>query len=248
MKKTLLFGAALLLSSLAINAQTVWNFSNAPFGANPTVTFSSTFTTPDGLTVGTDGTVLWTGLSANSKTIDGVSYTVRLQTGGGGAPLSPSRIPTTRYLKISVSGASTIKLGMISSSSTAIRSLIIVNTNETVVDSITGIGGAAAATYTYNYTGGATTLYFYSRASGLNYYYVSATNVIVTNINNPLADKGITFNGKQIVNNQGLPIEVFNVMGKKVATTNSSITTQKLGRGVFFVRAVGGHETLKFNN
>ncbi|MFT3751606.1 MAG: hypothetical protein QM800_01600 [Paludibacter sp.] len=113
---------------MSFYAQTVWNFSNAPFGATPTVVFTSTFTN-DGLTVGTDGTALFA-VTANSKTIDGTAYTYRLQTGGGGAPVAPSKIPTTRYLSFSINGASTINVGMISSSSSATRTLIIVNADQ----------------------------------------------------------------------------------------------------------------------
>jgi len=246
MKKTLLFATALMLCSVAINAQTIWNFSNAPFGATPSVVFTSTFTN-NGLTIGTDGTVLWTGLTASAKTIDGVSYTTRLQTGGGGAPVAPSKIPITRYLSLNVSGASTINVGMISSSSSATRTLIIVNADQSVLDSIVNISGTAAATYTYNYTGGASTIYLYSRASGINYYYISATNVVLAGVNQVLSDKGISYNGSEISNKNGLDIEVYNVVGKKVASSKTAISTANLQKGVYVVRAVGTSATLKFS-
>jgi len=247
MKKTLLFTAVVLLTTVSLNAQTVWNFSNAPFGTTPTVSFASTFTTTDGLTVGTDGTVLWTGLSANTKTIDGTTYTIRLQTGGGGAPVAPSKIPTTRYLSFNVSGASTIKVGMVSSSSSATRTLIVVNADQSVIDSVVNISGAAAATYTYNYTGAASTVYLYSRASGINYYYLSATNVVIAGVNKVLDDKGVAFNGSEITNNNALQLDVYNVIGKKVASANTAISTSNLAKGIYIVRAAGMSETLKFS-
>jgi len=244
MKKTLLFATALMLCSVAINAQKVWNFSLAPYGATPTVVFTSTFTN-DALTVGTDGTALFA-VTANTKTIDGTTYTYRLQTGGGGAPVAPSKIPVTRYLSFNVSGASTINIGMMSSSSSATRTLIIVNSDQSVIDSIVSISGTAAATYTYNYTGAASTVYLYSRASGINYYYVSATNVVLSGVNQVLADKGISYNGTEISNTNGLDIEVYNVVGKKVAASKTSIQTAGLSKGIYVVRAAGINETLKF--
>jgi len=209
MKKTLLSLAIAFVAIVAVNAQTVWNFSNAPFGVagaaggSAPISFAANYQTTDGLTIGTDGTTLWTGLTTNSKTIDGITYTYRLQTGGGGSPVSPSFIPVTRYLKINVSGACTINIGMISSSSSANRTLIIANGSDTFNDSIPNVLGSAAATYTYNYSGPAATLYLYSKSSGINYYYVSATNVVVTSVNKVLSDKGVSFNGTEILNNKG---------------------------------------------
>jgi len=245
MKKTLLFTAIACMTVFGVNAQTVWNFSNVPFGATPTVVFTSTFTTPDGLTVGTDGTTNWTGLTANTKTIDGVTYTIRLQTGGGGSPVAPSKIPVTRYLAINVSGPSTINIGMISSSSGASRTLIVVNANESVLDSVVNISGATASTYTYNYTGAASKIYLYSRASGINYYYLSATSVVITSLNQILTDKGVSFNGSEICNTKGLSLEVYNVLGKRVASSMTSIPTVNFQKGIYIVRASGMNNSLK---
>lgn len=252
MKKTLLIIATIAIA-LNVNAQSVWNFSNAPFGSaaatggstTPTVTFTSTFTV-NGLTVGTDGITNWTGLTANNKTIDAINYYTRLQTGGGGGNILPSRIPVTRYLSINVTGGSEIKFGMISSSSSATRTLILVNEGETFLDSIVNISGTSALTYTYNYTGGATKLYFYSRSSGLNYYYLSATNV-VTSTQNVLTDKGISYDGSQITNSKNLNVEVFNVLGKLVTSSKTDINTSNLPRGVYMVRAEGVNGAMKIS-
>ena len=184
-------------------------------------------------------------MTANSKTIDGTAYSYRLQTGGGGAPVSPSKIPITRFLKFDVNGASTINVGMISSSSSATRTLIIVNANESVLDSIVNISGTSALTYTYNYTGAASSIYLYSRSSGINYYYLSATNV-ATAVNPVFADKGISYNGSQVLNSKGLDIEVFNVLGKKVANSTENISVDKFDKGIYVVRTEGVKETLKF--
>jgi hypothetical protein len=244
MRKTLLSLAIAILSVVAVNAQTVWNFSNAPFGATPTVTFTSTFTNA-ALTVGTDGISMFA-VDASAKTIDGTAYTYRLKTGGGGAPVAPSKIPTTRYLSLNVSGTSTINVGMISSSSSATRTLIIVNADQSVLDSIVNVSGSTATTYTYNYTGAASTIYLYSRTSGINYYYLSATNVVLAGVNQVLADKGISFNGSEIKNDNHLDIEVYNVLGKKVAASKVEISTGNFHKGVYMVRVAGTTQSLKF--
>jgi len=244
MKRTLLFTAIACMTVFGVNAQTVWNFSNAPFGATPTVVFTSTFTTPDGLTVGTDGTNLFT-LEANGKTIDGVAYTQRLKTGGSCSPVAPSKIPVTRYLAFDVSGPSTINIGMISSSSGATRTLIVVNANESVLDSVVNISGTTASTYTYNYTGAASKIYLYSRSSGINYYYLSATSVVITSLNQILTDKGVSFNGSEICNTKGLSLEVYNVLCKRVASSMTSIPTANFQKGIYIVRASGMNNSLK---
>ncbi|MHB9055585.1 MAG: hypothetical protein ACYC2P_05455 [Paludibacteraceae bacterium] len=224
MKKFLLF-VALATFSMTIFGQvqvTTWNFSVVPFGVDGAaggaapIDFTKNYTTSDGLTIGTDGTVNWTGLSTNSKTIDGISYTYRLQTGGGGNPVAPSKIPTTRYLKINVTGASTINIGMMSSSSSATRTLIIVNSDESVVDSIPNITGTSPAlTYTYNYTGGASSLYLYSRSSGINYYYLSASN-IVTSVN--------SVNSNKLVANQ----KFYDVLGHEISNKAKGLVIKKI--------------------
>lgn len=253
MKKTLLLSAFAFIAILGLNAQTVWNFSNAPFGAvgaaggTAVIPLTANYTTPDGLTLGTDGTVLWTGLTASAKTIGTTSYTYRLQTGGGGANVLPSYLPVTRYLKFNVSGPSTFSIGMLSSSSTATRTLIVVNADQSVVDSIVNISGTTAAAYTYNYTGAASTIYLYSRASGLNYYFLSATNVVTTTsaVAEVLSDKGVSFNGTEILNTKGLSLEVYSVLGKKVATSMTNIPTANFQKGVYIVRVSGLSGSLK---
>lgn len=264
MKKTLLLSAMAFIAVLGLNAQTVWNFSNSPFGAtgaaggSAVINFAANYATTDSLLViGTNGTVNWTGLTTNSKTIDGTSYTYRLQTGGGGSPTLPSLIPTTRYLLFTVSGTSTFNIGMISSStSLPNRTLIIVNEDQSKVDSIVSINGTTAATYTYNYTGKAGKVYLYSRSSGINFYYLSVTNVVKTSkpflpatsgVSQVLTDNGVSFNGREITNSNGLEIEVYNMMGKKVTTSKTNISTINLQKGIYVVRAAGSNESLKFS-
>jgi len=249
MKKLLLIILIVITVGATSLAQTVWNFSNAPFGATgaaggtAVIDLKANYSSPDGLTIGTDGTVLWTGLTANAKTIDGTAYTYRLQTGGGGAPAAGSKIPTTRYLKFRVSGNSSIKVGVGSSSSGTARTIIIVNSDQTYLDSITGVD--AVQTYSYNYTGSSNTIYLYSRASGINYYYLSATNV-VTGISSVFADNQISYNGTEVTNSNSVKLALYDALGKKLLTTTSNINTSKLSKGFYIVRAEGTNDALKF--
>ncbi len=246
MKKVLLI--SLLLATTSIFAQTdkEWSFGNAPFGASPTVDFSQTFTY-DLLTIATNGEALWS-LDANKKTLDGIEYTHRLKSGGGGSPAPGSFMPTTRYLSMNVAGASTINFGMMSSSSSASRVMYITNSEQTLKDSIVDIIGTAIANYTFNYTGGATTLYFYSKSSGINFYVIKATNVVSTsNVTNTFISKGISYNGKEILNSKNLKVEVYNVLGKLIASSNSNITTANFHKGVYLVRPEGLNDVLKIS-
>lgn len=250
MKKVLLFFALATFTVFGFG-QTIWNFSQDPFGASgaaggsAVIDFTKNFA-HNGLLIGTDGITNWTGLTTNYKTIDGTAYTYRLQTGGGGSPVAPSKIPVTRYLSINVTGNSEIKFGMISSSSSATRTLILVNEGETFLDSIVNIIGTSALTYTYNYSGPATKLYFYSRSSGINFYYVSATNVNISGTKNFLFERTISFNGKEIINSKNVDIEVFNVLGKLVASSNKNIKTAGLPSGIYMVRSKGEENAFKF--
>ncbi len=249
MKKTLLFAIAIALSSTFVSGQgvdKVWNFSNAPFGATPTVSFATTFT-HDMMVFATDGTALWS-LDANNKTLNEIAYTHRLKSGGGGAPAVDSNIPTTRYLAINVGGNSTIKFGMMSSSSGAERALRIVNEAGTLLTTITGVIGSAIGEYSYEYVGAATKLYFYSESSGINFYVVSATNVVApatTSTNNTFKNREVYFNGTEIVNSNNIALEVFNVLGKRVLSSSSTISTRELSQGIYIIRAEGSNEVLK---
>lgn len=243
MKKTLLLLAAIAVC-FGASAQKSWNFSNAPFGASPTVSFATTFT-HEGLTIGTNGDALWS-MDANNKTVNEVSYTHRLKSGGGGSPAEGSLIPTTRYLSINVAGNSEVVFHVMSSSSSAIRVMQITNTDGTLDDSIPQILGSALAEYTFSYQGPATTLYFYSKNSGLNFYFMSATNLATSSVTTVLADKGITHKGNRISNTQKLNIEVYNVVGKLVAASKSDISLDNFQPGIYMVRAKGEKGVLKF--
>lgn len=68
-----------------------------------------------------------------------------------------------------------------------------------------------------------------------------------TSVNSIFENKGISFNGREVLNNKNLKIEIYNVLGKLVETSTSSINVEKYQRGVYVVRAEGVNGALKFN-
>ena len=159
MKKLFTFIAAALMA-IGVNAQT-WNFSTWE-----AKTFSET-TTISGLTIAatSDYSV---SIDENAKTVDGIAYTKRLKLGGSGSS-------EARNLSFSVSTNCTIEVVAQSSSSSADRELsIATGTFENVVNTMSA-PGAAPAKSSYEYTGGATTIYVYSPKSGVNIYAIYVT-------------------------------------------------------------------------
>ena len=250
MKKTLLIAVVTLLMTTGAFAQKVWNFSVSPFAA---VTYVEN-TDVDGLRILANGDAS-VAIDGNNKKNGSFSFTQRLKTAGSGSPSTETPyLPTSRALAFNVSGPGQITVACLSSSSSANRKLIITNG----VDSLGVI--AAPGVYTdddgntvpmevFNYTGGSATIYIYSIASGVNLYYLSASSYsgIPSNVPNLLAEKGVFFNGNEIVNQQHIAIEVYDVLGKRVAYSNSNISVNSYDKGVYFVRAEGSTETLKFS-
>ena len=64
-------------------------------------------------------------------------------------------------------------------------------------------------------------------------------------VNQVLSDKGISFNGTVVINTQGLDIEVYSVLGKKVATSKTNISTANFQKGIYVVRASGSNDSMK---
>ena len=138
-----------------------WNFSASDFTSKDSLTIDAGITIK-GLTLGQNMV-----LDQNPKTISGVSFTHRIKTGGSGSS-------SKRYFKFNVTGACTIEVYLVSGSSTADRTLNIYSGS---------YGGSTLTTMTapktnpikqsYNYTGGATTIYMGSDNSGINLYAIN---------------------------------------------------------------------------
>lgn len=147
----------LLLVGVSVNAQTVYDFSKWD-----AITYTST-TTKDGLTV-TASSEKTVAVDANSKSIDGYTFTKRLKFGGGGSE-------TARYASIEIPGNGTITAYFMSGKSNNERTLnIATGTFNNVVASAPNDGNSIGSV-SYSYTGNeATTVYVYSANSGINLY------------------------------------------------------------------------------
>ena len=252
MKKTLLLSAMILMAIVAVNAQKVWNF------ANDSVTFPYTSGIAAGTTVNISSLSITAGstptnmgqIELSKKDFNSVYYFHRFKFNGGGytgaadTQTTPTvNMPTQRYISFQVSGNSTIYAIGITGSNSSSRKVFVTD-GTTLIGTMSFPAGTILNEATVSYTGAATTLYMFCNAS-CNLYYLTATNVVLSSINQVLADKGISFNGTEIVNTQNLDIEVYSVLGKKVATSKTTISTNNFQKGVYVVRASGFNDSLK---
>ena len=140
-----------------------WNFSTSDF-TELTGDITST-TTVQGLTIAATSDKKVT-IAAAAKTIDGISFTHVLKTGGTGSA-------TARSLQFAVTGACTIEIYMISANTTSERTLNIYAGSYSGTPITTMTAGTTASKQSYNYTGGATTIYLGSANSGINFYAIN---------------------------------------------------------------------------
>ncbi|MFY9150746.1 MAG: T9SS type A sorting domain-containing protein [Prolixibacteraceae bacterium] len=146
-----------------------WNFSNASFSALGTITAT---TTVDGLTIAATADAAVT-VDANNKSLDGMDFTSRLKLGGSGTFDTEGK-PVARVISFPVTGNTTITVMGMSSSSSADRQLIVAaGANRDTVGIFPALG-TPISKGEFTYTGGPTTIYLYSPASGVNLYYVKS--------------------------------------------------------------------------
>lgn len=176
-----LVAIALLGGAVSVNAQTTdWNFSNWE-----KTTLTSTYT-QDGLTIYANSDADVT-IDGNKKSIDGVDYTQRLKLGGAGT-FDDNGTPSARVIAFDVAGDCTIYMALMSSSSSAIRTVYVdANVNGTKINVATynDVQGESIESRTINYTGDAGTIYIYSESGGVNFYdikYTPSTSSGITNI------------------------------------------------------------------
>ncbi|MDD3194668.1 MAG: hypothetical protein PHU68_02565 [Paludibacter sp.] len=248
MKKTVLILSLFIAgaSVLTVQAQKEWTFDKAPFEAT---TYSQT-TTLDGLTVyATEGKTVV--IDENNKRNGEYAFTHRLKFGGSGTIADSENapfLPSERAISFPVTGPTTVKIAALSSSSSTDRTLVM-------SDGITSLHTfAAPGSYsegtdnvpleTYQYTGGAGTLYIWSPSSGVNLYMVATSTT--TGISKVTID-GVSFNGREIVNENQVRLEVYNILGNKVAESTSNISMVEQGRGIYFVKAANSKVVLKIN-
>ena len=141
-----------------------WNFSTSDFNSLGTI---STTTTINGLTLvaKSDATMI---VDYSEKDIDGHHFTHRLKTGGSGQS-------TSRHLYFSVTGACTIEVYLISGKTNPvdIRTLNVYQDSYGGTQLTTMTAGETLSKVSYNYTGGATTIYMGSAKSGINLYAIN---------------------------------------------------------------------------
>jgi hypothetical protein len=260
MKKTLLLSAMAFIVIFAVNAQKVWNLGGDPILAatSPAFTTSSGVgtgpfpVTIDGLDItGISSNANMGGVNSSVKSFGTYNFVNRFQNNGAGytgalaTDLTPTtNMPVQRYLSFRVSGNSTIYVIGVTGSNSSSRTLFVTDGTTYIgkVDFPSGTGALNDGTVTY--TGPAATLYLFSNSS-VNLYLISATNYLASAINQVLTDQGVSFNGTEITNSKGIALEVYNVLGKKVASSMTSIPTTNFQKGIYIVRASGLNNSLK---
>lgn len=171
MKKTLLF-AALAAMTMGASAQT-WNFSEwtaESITETKTVNGLKVYATVDFPVV----------IDANSKTVDGVSYTQRIKSGGKSQLDSVTNAPLARIYEFPVSGPGSVSVVMTSSSGTGTgRFVKFVVGTDTVYSQEAPVKDPVASPigvekYTFEYTGAAGEMQLFF-TGGINLYMVSYT-------------------------------------------------------------------------
>lgn len=266
MKRTLLLSIAAFMTIVALNAQTVWNFgedvTNWPVSAG-IGTGDGTAGNPafpvikNGLSItGISTNVNMGAVNASAKTFTDASshqfnFVNRFQFNGAGYasaaatdPAPTVNMPIQRFIAFSVSGNSTIRTIGITGSNNTTRSIFI--TDGTTLKGSLKFYGTALVDTTITYTGPAATLYIFCNAS-CNLYYLSATNVVSTSVKQVLSDKGVIFNGSEISNTKNVALEVYNVLGKRIVNSTSSISTKNFLKGVYVVRIARSNNAMKIN-
>lgn len=267
MKKTLLSLFIAFSAVILVNSQTVWNLGGdvTLASTSPAFPISSGIGIGDGSAGNPAFPVMINGLGitgintnlnmgaveASAKTFGNYSFPNRFKFNGAGysgaaatdaTPLV--NMPTQRYLSFNVSGNSTIYMIGITGSSGSDRKVFVTD-GTNYVGAVSFPAASSLSDGTINYVGGATTLYVFCN-SACNLTLLSATNVVTASTKNTLSDKGIAFNGKEITNANHETIEVYNMLGKKILTSSSTVSTKSFEKGIYFVRQAGTNNVLKF--
>ena len=147
-------------------ADLTWNFSTSEFNALGDLT-SSTIVNSLTISATTDKKVTIAALSA-AQTIAGATFTHVLKLGGTGSA-------TARNLSFPITGDCTIEVYLVSANKASIRTLNIYKGSYATGSMLTTMqaDSVVAAKQTYNYMGGATTIYLGSASSGINLYAIN---------------------------------------------------------------------------
>jgi hypothetical protein len=253
MKKTLLLISVTILLSIGLQAQE-WNFGN------DSINFPISAGVPTGTSVTIQGlTITMGGITSSNlvgqievitpKLFGSILYHHRFKYSGAGysgaaaTDLVPLvNMPTQRYVSFPVSGNCNILVHGTTGSSTSARKLFVTD-GTNFVGAMDMPLGSDVTEATLTYTGPAATLYMFCNNS-INLYLLRV--VTITSIRETPAIKGVSFNGTQILNEKGQKIELYNISGKLIARSSSSIATDNLPKGIYVVRTTGSNGVLKF--
>lgn len=188
-----------------VTESTWWNFSDEDFNSLGTIS-SNTIVRNLLIAANANGTVI---VDGSNKTIDGIAFTSRLKLGGTGSS-------EARHLQFIVTGPCSITAYLVSSSSSSDR---VLNVASGTFDNVVGemsAPGAAPVKQTYDYTGGAASIYLYSPSSGVNLYGVRLTYSGTTDIDQVQKESAAR---KVLRNGQVLILrgeKSYNLLGKPV--------------------------------
>lgn len=110
---------------------------------------------------------------------------------------------------------------------------------------VLGVKGDNYVFVYWKYTATATEAIFYVETGGciIN----SIKTGLNTGVNQVFSENSIFYNGSQIINENNLPLEVYNVLGKLIAKSNTTINTNNFEKGIYMVRAQGVQDAFKFS-
>ena len=232
MKKTLLLVAVLFATSLMTfgQANKVWNVGNDP----------TNFPTSAGIGAGPDKSVYIDGLGIHTGTVtnanmgqvesgsktftsptNSTAYTFanRFKYNGAGysgaaaGDVTPTvMMPTQRYLSFQVSGNSTIYVIGASGSSGSSRNLFV--TDGSALVGTVNFPDTPLSEGTFTYTGPAATLFMFCNAA-INMYYISATNVVVSSVNNPNIHKTVVSE------------KLFDILGREISNKSKGLIIKR---------------------
>lgn len=259
MKKTLLLSAITIMSTFALNAQnhllTFENLYQQIITGIAAGTDPATYVTVGApkILLNQDRTVgIFTLVSPSTRTFRmdscnatfvGHSHNARIRLEPNGA----SNTTNGRKIYIDCPAAGTLTVGCWTT--TAARGYTVEDATGTVISNANASMSAVTETlnlplHVYNITTAGRIVL--NPNAGFYYGFVEFV-VGGTSVKNVLADKGITYNGSLISNSNELEVEVYNILGKKLISSTTSISTKNFMKGIYVVRIAGSNDAMKIS-
>lgn len=223
MKKALLFLIACTVV-MSMYSQRVWNMGDdlvnfplsAGIGAGPD---RSVFVNDLGIHTGAATATNMAAITLSAKTFGSYTWANRLQLNGGGYTGSSAdhaaptvNMPTQRFLTVNVTGSGSIIVHGLTGSSASNRRLFITD-GVNLIGNMPFPAGTEVTEQIATYTGGPAILYIFGNAA-INLYRLEVTSATThlnlgTGVSAVLTQKGVSFNGSQVLNPNGLNLEIF---------------------------------------